>query len=68
MILDGKAVSEKILVDLKEKIDGFIKSNHLGYTISNIGGANLSDVRFKSNIENLTNSLDILNNLQGKSL
>ena len=34
MILDGKAVSEKILVDLKEKIDGFIKSNHLGYTIS----------------------------------
>jgi methylenetetrahydrofolate dehydrogenase (NADP+)/methenyltetrahydrofolate cyclohydrolase len=34
MILDGKAVSEKILVDLKEKIDGLIKSNHLGYTIS----------------------------------
>ena len=34
MILDGKAVSEKILVDLKEKIDDLIKSNHLGYTIS----------------------------------
>lgn len=33
-ILDGKGVSEKILVDLKEKIDGLIKSNHLGYTIS----------------------------------
>ena len=33
-ILDGKSVSEKILVDLKEKIDGLIKSNHLGYTIS----------------------------------
>ena len=34
MILDGKAVSEKILGDLKEKIDGLIKSNHLGYTIA----------------------------------
>jgi methylenetetrahydrofolate dehydrogenase (NADP+)/methenyltetrahydrofolate cyclohydrolase len=34
MILDGKAVSEKILLDLKEKIDGLIKSNNLGYTIS----------------------------------
>ena len=34
MILDGKAVSEKILLDLKEKIDGLIKSNHLGYTIA----------------------------------
>ena len=33
-ILDGKAVSEKILVDLKEKIDDLIKSNHLGYTIA----------------------------------
>ena len=34
MILDGKAVSEKRLVDLKETIAGFIKSNQLGYTIS----------------------------------
>ena len=34
MILDGKAVSEKILLDLKEKIDGLIKSNNLGYTIA----------------------------------
>ena len=33
-ILDGKAVSEKILGDLKEKIDGLINSNHLGYTIA----------------------------------
>ena len=34
MILDGKAVSEKILSDLKEKIEEQIQSKHLGYTIS----------------------------------
>lgn len=34
MILDGKAVSEKILSDLKNKIEEKIKSNHLGYTIA----------------------------------
>ena len=39
----------------------------LGYTISNVGGANLSDIRFKTNIQNITNSLDKINKLQGKS-
>jgi len=34
MILDGKAVSEKILSDLKLKIEEQIQSNNLGYTIA----------------------------------
>jgi len=34
MILDGKAVSEKILSDLKLKIEEQRQSNHLGYTIA----------------------------------
>lgn len=33
-ILDGKAVSEKILSDLKNKIEEQRQSNHLGYTIA----------------------------------
>lgn len=34
MILDGKAVSEKILIDLKDKIEEQRQSNHLGYMIA----------------------------------
>ena len=39
----------------------------LGYTISNTGGVNLSDIRFKSDLQNITNGLDKINQLQGKS-
>ena len=39
----------------------------LAFTITNTGYVGPSDIRFKSDVQNITNALDILNNLQGKT-
>ena len=38
-----------------------------GYTISNTGGVGPSDIRFKSEIQNITGALEKVHSIQGKS-
>jgi hypothetical protein len=45
----------------------FYCGSTISYTISNGSGASGSDIRFKSEVENITNALDKINNMQGKS-
>ena len=45
----------------------FYSGTTLGYTISNTGGVNISDIRFKSDIQNITNGLDKIKHVQGKT-
>jgi hypothetical protein len=45
----------------------FYSGSTIDYTISSTGGANGSDVRWKSDVANITNALDKINNLQGKT-
>jgi hypothetical protein len=45
----------------------FYCSTTNAYTITNTGGANGSDARWKTNVENLTNALDKIVQLQGKT-
>ena len=45
----------------------FWSGSAIDYTISSGGGVNGSDVRWKSEIQNITNALDKINNLQGKT-
>jgi hypothetical protein len=37
------------------------------YTITNTGGANGSDARWKTEVENITNAMALINQLQGKT-
>jgi len=45
----------------------FYLGSTLSYTITSAGKANGSDVRFKSEVQNVTNALDKIMNLQGKT-
>ncbi len=45
----------------------FYCSTILSYTITNGGGASGSDIRFKSEIQDITNALDKVKQLQGKT-
>ena len=45
----------------------FYCGDTLGYTITNTGGANGSDIRFKTDIQNITNAISTISNLQGKT-
>ena len=45
----------------------FYSGSTIDYTISSTGGANGSDVRWKTDVANITNALDKINNLQGKT-
>ena len=45
----------------------FYCGSTLSFTITNGAGASGSDIRFKSEIQNITNTLSIINNLQSKT-
>jgi hypothetical protein len=45
----------------------FYSGNTLSYTITQTGGANGSDARWKTEVENITNALDKISQLQGKT-
>ena len=45
----------------------FYCGSTLGFTITNTGGSPTSDLRFKSNINNINNALDKINQMQGKT-
>ena len=45
----------------------FYSGSTIDYTISSTGGANGSDARWKTDVANITNALDKINNLQGKT-
>ena len=45
----------------------FYCGSTISYTISNGVGNSGSDIRFKSNVENITNALEKINNIQGKT-
>ena len=42
-------------------------SSTLGFTITNTGGTPASDIRFKSDIQNITNPMEKINSIQGKT-
>ena len=45
----------------------FYCGSTLAYTITNTGGANGSDARFKSDVQNITGALDKIGQMQGKT-
>ena len=45
----------------------FYTGSTLGFTITNTGGSPTSDIRFKTNINNITDALTKINQMQGKT-